>query len=151
MMLSPHFELEEFTHSERAVALGLDNSPPAEILQKLRYAANMLEVVRSDVLQDKPIVISSGYRCLALNRAVGSKDTSHHVRGLAVDFTCPKFGTPLQACHAIAASDIDFQQLIYECVRGGKWVHLAFPDPIAEGKREILTIDAQGTRKGLPV
>lgn len=71
--LSSHFTLEEMIHSQAATRQRIDNSPSPEILSNLRRLAATLEEVRS-LLGDAPILISSGYRCPALNRATsGSK------------------------------------------------------------------------------
>jgi hypothetical protein len=131
MKLSEHFNLDEFTASETAVRKGIDNTPPPVVTEKLRMLAATLEQVRS-LLGNNSIRISSGYRCLALNRAIGSGDLSAHVLGYAVDFTCPGFGTPKEVANKIAESPIKFDQLIYE----GTWVHLSI-DP--RNRRELLT------------
>ena len=131
MKLSEHFSLDEFTASETATRKGIDNTPPPVVAEKLRMLAATLEQVRS-LLGNNSIRISSGYRCLELNRAIGSGDLSAHVLGYAVDFTCPKFGTPKEVANKIAESPIKFDQLIYE----GTWVHLSI-DP--KNKRELLT------------
>jgi hypothetical protein len=132
MMLSEHFNLNEFTASETATRKGIDNTPPAVVTERLRMLAATLEQVRS-LLGNNSIRISSGYRCLALNRAIGSGDLSAHVLGYAVDFTCPKFGTPKEVANKIAESSIRFDQLILE---GNQWVHLSV-DP--RNRREVLT------------
>ena len=131
MMLSEHFNLNEFTASETATRKGIDNTPPAVVTERLRMLAATLEQVRS-LLGNNSIRISSGFRCLALNRAIGSGDLSAHVLGYAVDFTCPKFGTPKEVANKIAESAIKFDQIIYE----GTWVHLSI-DP--RNRREVLT------------
>jgi hypothetical protein len=131
MKLSEHFNLDEFTASETALRRGIDNTPSPVITEKLRMLAATLEQVRS-LLDNNSIRISSGFRCLALNRAIGSGDLSAHVLGYAVDFTCPKFGTPKEVANKIAESPIKFDQLIYE----GTWVHLSV-DP--RNRREVLT------------
>ena len=130
-MLSEHFNLNEFTASETATRKCIDNTPPAVVTERLRMLAATLEQVRS-LLGNNSIRISSGYRCLALNRAIGSGDLSAHVLGYAVDFTCPKFGTPKEVANKIAESAIKFDQLIYE----GTWIHLSV-DP--RNRREVLT------------
>ncbi len=164
MNLSPHFTLEAFTASDTAARLAIDNSAPAALIQRLRYTTNMLEVVRDDVLHGLPVLISSGYRCAALEHVLCAHAfalwcSAHrkpmadpaswkeylsrkaHPQGLACDFTCPQFGSPLKICYAIASSDIDFEQLIWEHT----WVHLAFPAQGAgPGKREKLTLLANG-------
>lgn len=143
MKLSEHFTLAELTASDTAARRGIDNTPPAEVLPALRETAALLEQVRA--LLGAPITITSGYRCLELNRAIGSGDTSAHVRGRAADFTCRGFGTPLEVCRAIEASPIAFDQLIHEF---GAWTHIAWAAG-AGGRRQVLTIDAGGTRLGL--
>jgi len=131
MNLSEHFTLDELTASETALRKGIDNTAPPVITEKLRMLAATLEQVRS-LLGNNSIRVSSGYRCLALNRAIGSGDLSAHTLGYAVDFTCPGFGIPKEVANKIAESPIKFDQLIYE----GTWVHLSI-DP--RNRREVLT------------
>jgi hypothetical protein len=131
MKLSEHFDLDEFTASQTAVRKGIDNTPSKNVIENLRMLANTLEHVRS-LLDNNPIRISSGFRCVALNRAIGGSKVSAHTFGYAVDFTCPGFGTPKEVTNKIAASTIKFDQLIYE----GTWVHLSV-DP--QNRRELLT------------
>ena len=131
MKLTEHFSLDELTASETALRKGIDNTPPPAVTERLRMLAATLEQVRT-LLGNNSIRISSGYRCLELNRAIGSGDLSAHTLGYAVDFTCPGFGTPKEVANKIAESPIKFDQLIYE----GTWVHLSI-DP--KNKRELLT------------
>jgi len=121
MQLSEHFSLDQLVYSETALARGIDNSPPGESLKNLRRLAYGLEQVQA--LLEKPLAISSGYRCPALNTAVGGSPGSQHVGGLAADFTCEAFGPPLAVARAIGASDIEFDQCILEF---GRWVHISF-------------------------
>lgn len=136
MQLSKNFKLNEFTTSQTATRKGIDNTPAAPIIERLRMLANTLEQVRT-LLGDNSIRISSGYRCLALNRAIGSGDSSAHVQGYAVDFTCPGFGTPKEVANKIAQSDIKYDQIIYE----GTWIHLSV-DP--RNRRDVLTANFKG-------
>ena len=53
-----------------------------------------LECVR--VHYGKPMRINSGIRCLSHNRKIGSRDTSSHIKGLAVDISCRDMGTRLK-------------------------------------------------------
>ena len=53
-----------------------------------------LECVR--VHYGKPMRINSGIRCLSHNRKIGSRDTSSHIKGLAVDISCNDMGTRLE-------------------------------------------------------
>ena len=137
--LSPHFTLDELTVSQTAARLGLDNDPPPEVLAALKRTALGLEAVRVR-LGGAPILVSSGYRSPAVNAAVGGSPSSQHMRGEAVDFTSPRFGTPRQIVDALADSDVPYDQLILEF---GRWVHISFS---ALPRRHALVIDRSGTR-----
>ena len=136
-LLSPHFTLGEFTHSQTAVRLGLRNEPgPAELHNLYRVAA-LLEQVRA-LCGGQAVLISSGYRSAKVNKAVGGARQSLHSQGRAVDFTAPGFGTPLQVCRVIRDSALDFDELIFE----GAWVHLGITSmqvPAVGGRRNVLT------------
>ena len=143
MQLSSNFSLSDLIRSETAEERGIDNTPPPEIVENLRRLAAGLEKVRA--LLGAPLEISSGYRCAALNEAVGGSSTSQHMQGLAVDFECPAFGTPLEIADAIGRSGLVFDQCILEY---GRWVHLSFSDA---PRRRLLTIydDDKGYVAGL--
>lgn len=139
--LSEHFTLEELTASQTARRLGIDNTPPKDVLENLTYTANKMEQVR-ELLGNNPIVISSGYRSPAVNKAVGSKSKkSQHLSGQAIDFTCPKFGSPRKIVEAITKSNISYDQVIHEF---DEWVHISFTK--SDNRKQALTIDSQGTR-----
>ena len=130
-MLSLNFSLDEFTASQTATRQGIKNTPSTAVVENLRMLAALLEQVRT-LLGSHSIHISSGYRSLALNRYIGSNDTSAHIRGYAADFTCPAFGTPIEVAKEIAESNLKFDQCIFE----GTWVHLSC-DP--QNRRQLLT------------
>ena len=121
MQLTDHFTLAQLTFSETAERDGIDNSAPPNVVDNLRRLAEGLEAVQA--LLGAPLEISSAYRSPALNRAVGGSPTSQHSQGLAADFVCSEFGTPMAIAAAIQASDIEFDQCILEY---GRWVHLSF-------------------------
>jgi zinc D-Ala-D-Ala carboxypeptidase len=137
--LSAHFTLAEFMVSDTAERARIDNTPPADVIPHLQRTAQGLEAVRIR-LGGAPILISSGYRCLELNRRVGSKDSSQHVKGQAADFIVPRFGSPIEIVYALRDSGIDFDQLILEF---GRWVHASFTD---KPRRECFQIDHGGAR-----
>lgn len=143
MRMSVYFTLEELIQSGYASRHGIDNTPDAEALLNLRYTAEQLDRVRA--LLGVPVLVSSGYRCQKVNDAINGSKNSQHLRGQAVDFTAPSFGTPEQIAHAIARSHIPFDQLILEY---GAWVHVSFIKVAPRG--QVLTIDRNGTRQGLP-
>jgi len=141
MRITEHFSLEELTQSQTADRLGLDNTPTGEELEHLIQTASLMERVR-ELLNNKSILVSSGYRSPKVNKAVGGSKGSAHMSGYAVDFICPGFGTPRQICEALSASQLVYDQLIWEF---GRWVHISF-DP--RQRRQNLTIDRDGVRLG---
>lgn len=136
--LTQHFSLEEFTHSQTASRLGIDNDLPIALKAAAIRTCQGLEQVRI-VLNANAIHISSGYRCKALNDAVGSKDSSQHTKAEAVDFTSP-FATPRRIVETIIDSDIDYDQIILEFE---SWVHISFAE---RNRFQALIIDKFGTR-----
>jgi hypothetical protein len=131
-MLSNNFSLAEFIESDTAMRLKIRNVPSPKVLERLRNTAAGMERVR-DILNDVPILISSGYRSPALNRAVGGSATSDHMDGDACDFKAPAFGPPINICHAIVKSGLRFDQLIEE----GTWVHISFGPRM---RQQVLTM-----------
>lgn len=149
--LSLHFSATEFTFSQTATRLGIDNSLPAHLLDDARRTVQMLERIREYLSQvkgsDVPLLLSSGYRCLKLNRLLGSDDSSDHVIAHAADFRAPAFGTPFDVATALApyAASLGIGQLIHEF---GRWVHAGRRVPL-EPINRVITIDHLGTRPGI--
>ena len=141
IMASPNFSMDELTHSDTAARHGIDNTPNDNQKENLYKLAMEMEDVR-ELLNNKPIYVSSGYRSLALNELLGSKKTSSHIKGLAVDFTCRQFGTPNEIVFALINSDIPYDQVILEFDR---WVHLSFCEDQETPRRQALIINKQGT------
>lgn len=132
-MLTTHFSLAEMIASQTAARLGIDNTPPPDIIKNLRRTATMLEEIRQ--ILGCPIIVSSGYRCQALNKAVKGSKNSAHMVGLAADFTAPGFGNPFQVAKKIAAWGVEYDQLIHEF---GTWVHVGLGD--GPPRRQALSI-----------
>ena len=142
MYLTDHFSTEELCHSNTAIRLGLNNTPNQVQLTNLKTLAEGLEHVRSK-LGGLPIIISSGFRSMDVNRAVGSKDTSFHTFGLAADFICPRYGSVDDVFHAVVSSSIEYDQLIKEFDR---WIHIGFPKGTDKPRRQSLIIDKTGVK-----
>lgn len=144
--LTPYFTLEELTDSQTAARKGLNNVPAIGTPERanLERTAQVMEEVRT-ILGDKPVLISSGYRSPKVNAAVGGSKNSAHMSGLAVDFSCPGFGTPLQICKALESHmrKLGIDQLIHEY---GAWVHLGLT--AGAPRHMAMTIDNKGTRTG---
>ena len=139
MNLSPHFTLEELTHTDHRE---LDNTPNQNEINNLQRLANFLEEVKT-ALGGKPIMVNSAFRSKQVNDAVGSKDTSQHRIGCAVDIRVPEL-TPDEVVKTIMASGLAYDQLIREFDR---WTHVSIPNtPAAAPRKQVLIIDKQGTR-----
>jgi len=115
-----NFQHEDFFSSDTAVRLGINNhTTDPTILKNLSSTADLMQEVR-DLLKE-PIKINSAYRCKQVNDAVGSKDTSQHLQGLACDFVCPKFGTAEEIIRAIKKAGI----IVDQCFDEGSWCHIS--------------------------
>ena len=139
--LSEHFSLEEAIISQTADRNGLDNTPSLEMITTMSKTAVRLEKVRS--ILAKPLNINSWYRALLVNRAVGSKDTSQHMKGEAVDFISPEFGSPLLICQELLKYKelVRWDQLILEHT----WVHISWASvPNAVQRGQVLSLLATG-------
>ena len=130
MNLSAHFTLEEMTASDTALRLGIDNTPPPEVVARLQVLAQYLERIRA--VLNAPIIITSGYRSAELCQAIGSSPTSSHTAGEAADFKAPGFGSARDIAVAIRDNAIPYDQLIYE----GTWVHFGIREPM---RKMVLT------------
>ena len=143
--MTPHFTIEELTHTDHRT---LDNTPNETELANIQRLAEFLEAVKT-LLGGKPIMVNSAFRSKAVNDAVGSKDTSQHRIGCAADIRVPGM-TPDQVVRAIIASDLGFDQVIREFsdpVKGGGWTHISIPNQASGSPRkQALIIDKAGTR-----
>jgi len=144
MALSKYFTLSELTVSETAARRGLKNMPFGKQLENLRQTAERMDAIREHF--GKAVIVTSGYRSPEVNAAVGGSKTSAHCQGLAVDFTIPALGTPLETARAILAAGFEFDQLIHEF---SSWVHIGFAEPGKPARHQVLTINKRGTLTGL--
>jgi hypothetical protein len=148
MFLSPHFTLSEMTKSQTAIRRGIKNEPSEDQIKNLkRLAKNILEPVGAEF--GRPFSPSSGYRSQALNAAIGSKSTSQHTKGEAVDFEVP--GIPNKKVAAWIRDHLEFDQLILEfhdpAVPNSGWVHVSLKGQ--GNRRQVLTLNHKGVWAGL--
>lgn len=134
LSLTPNFSYRSMTASQYAARHGLENVPGAEQRASLlRLCSTVLEPIRH-FCGDLPVVVSSGFRCFAVNLAVGGAPSSAHVDGRAADFLVE--GISLSAAYdAIARADLPIDQLIAEY---GKWIHASIPRIGAAPRRQLL-------------
>ena len=127
-MITKNFSMEELVVSDTARMKGIDNTPDKEVEARLvQLAQQVLQPLRDSY--GKPIKISSGYRCQALNKAIGGVSTSQHLKGEAVDINNGQIENKklfLLASKMIKEGVITVGQLIDE--KGYKWLHISLPD-----------------------
>lgn len=118
IQLSKNFWLSEMVVSTDAHKLLLDNTEDAHQFANIQLTVNELMQPTRDHIG--PCHVSSGIRCLPLNRAIGSKDDSAHPQGNAIDFE-PMLVPLKEAMDWIIASPLPYDQVIFE----GTWIHVA--------------------------
>lgn len=124
MKLTEHFDYEEFISSDTAKLGGIYNVPDDRQAACLALlAAEVLEPARQ--AYGKQIRVTSGYRSERLNKAVGGKPNSQHMRGQAADLVCDD----LETLYDIIKELCVYDQLLLESNGKSKWVHVSFnPD-----------------------
>lgn len=127
MRLSKHFTLNEMTKSQTASRRGIDNTPTAKEIENLRLWCHAIgEPVRQEFM--RPVVVSSGFRSKALNKAIGGSTNSQHMTGEAVDFEVPGISN-FEVARFIERALV-FDQLILEFYTPGQpnsgWVHCSY-------------------------
>lgn len=139
VQVTKNFHLSELLHSNTAVRLGLKNIPSQDHQANLITACHALFQPMREAL-GQSVLISSGYRSPAVNKAVGGSATSAHSVGYAIDFISPKFGTPREIATFLAkelpARGIKFDQIILEF---DSWVHIGFKTRDGRQRNEVLT------------
>lgn len=119
MQLSKNFSLEELTVSQNAARLGLRNVPgKADQTNLKRLAETVLQPLRDKL--GRPVVVTSGYRAPAVNRAVGGSSTSAHMFGCAADIHVPGMSSA-ELMKQIRKMNLPVDQVIDEF---GSWVHV---------------------------
>ena len=150
MQLSKHFTLEEMTRSMVASRKNIDNTPGAGEIKNLENVCyEILEPVRAHF--DKPITVSSGYRSEALCEAIGSKKTSQHAKGQAVDFEINSVPN-IQVAYWLI-NNVDFDQCILEYYKpddgAAGWIHVSYDDQ-GSNRKQVLTFDGKKYTNDLP-
>lgn len=136
--LTEHFTWTDVVRSTIAQRTHLNNTPPDSLLPALCNTAVHMEAVRT-ALGDHPISIDSWYRCIRLNELLHSHATSQHIKGEAVDWICPSFGTPLQLARALIPhiEELGIDQIILEY----SWIHTSFcSNPNSKPRGNVLTL-----------
>lgn len=127
MKISKNFTLEELTASATAKAKGISNNPgQTDIVNLCGLVHNVLQPLRN--WWGKEVKIGSGYRSLALNRAVGGVSNSQHMKGEAADLCIDGDIQKGKSWFQFIKQHCEFDQLIWEKnpKTGAYWVHVSY-------------------------
>lgn len=123
MYKTKYFSLCEFLHSDTANRLHIDNTPSFDVVYNLlRLTQLVLDSTRDKI--GMPIQVTSGYRSIALNRAVGGVHNSQHITGCAADLVCADMRTLFNLLRTNQYVD----QLLYESNGKSTWIHVSIAD-----------------------
>lgn len=142
MKLTENLTLLEATKSNTATRLGIDNTPPPAIIERMVETAEKIFQPLRDALG--PIRVSSFYRSPDLNRAIGGSKSSQHCKGEAIDMQ------GILASNKIlfnSACDLeDFDQIIWEfgTLEEPDWVHVSYSK--THNRKQILRATKIGKR-----
>lgn len=144
MMRYPNFTLAEFIDSDTAKKKKIDNIPDFQEVDNINeLVSHLLQPIRS--AWKKPINITSGFRCQALNKAVGGVATSAHLSGWAADCQPSDMEEFKDFCSFVQQflreTGIPFDQLIIEKSGKTEWLHIGFKGPNGIQRRQYLTIN----------
>ena len=140
--LSAHFSLSDALKSPTADHDHIINNPTFGTISVMAMTASKAERVRAK-LRNLPMVVNSWYRCEELNTAVGSKPTSQHIVGEAIDWVCPQFGDPVNICTYLLPylEELEIDQLILEHT----WIHMSFSILSGKPRNQVLSLLSNGT------
>lgn len=138
----PNFTLPEFLASKTAHRKRIDNFPDFLAVEHLSELVSTIVQPLRDAW-GSGILITSGYRCPELNKAVGGSPTSAHMLGYACDMhpVNGKFAEfALFVQDFLAKNSIPFDQLLIEQSGHSRWVHIGLRNYAGEQRRQVKNI-----------
>ena len=137
------FDYDRYTKSDTATRLGIKNHPPFEVLKCMHVLHKHIIFPVAWEYGKQHLKINSVYRCLQLNRALGSKDTSQHIKGQAVDFEIK--GVNNYTFWDWCKRNLKYDQLILEFHNrsdpSSGWVHCSY---VSEKKNRNMSFHIGG-------
>lgn len=119
---SEYFTLQEFIRSSTATRLKIDNTPSAEILRNIEYGVQrVLDPLRR--IHQRPIIITSGFRCAKLNKAVGGVTNSWHTKGNAADIHIQDENEAKEIFEILKTLP-SVDTVLFEHSRSSQWIHV---------------------------
>ena len=118
-----YFTIEELTRSTTTRLRGIDNTPSQQVIDNLNALVdNVLDPLREAC--GKPLHVNSGYRCRALNKAVGGVPASQHMRGEAADITAGSKDANRELYSLLKRLNLPVDQAINE--KDFSWIHVSY-------------------------
>jgi len=147
MNLSKNLSLAEMISSESAKRNGIKNEPTAEHLDNMKkLATNVFQPIRDHF--NTPIHISSGYRSLALNKAIKGSLSSQHCSGEAIDIDMDGTDITNAKIFNYIKDNLVFDQLIWEfgTDKNPDWVHVSYESKGKQRKQVLKAIKKNGEK-----
>ena len=148
MKLSKNFTLEELIRSNTAERMGIDNVPKDEkVIENLRnLCLEVLQPLRDYV--GAPVHINSGYRCKALNEAVGGVKNSQHCLGEACDIRLASSKQGREWATWIEDNCRFDQMLLEKNKNGAVWLHVSCKMDTEANRQVFSRMDVGGLTRG---
>ena len=139
-----YFTLKEFIESDVAKKKNINNLPDFDVVNHLsELVEKFLDPLRA--AYGMPIMISSGYRCPALNKAVNGAATSVHMIGYAADMQVGGSFNKFRdfVVEWAKKTGTKFDQLIIESDRktGAKWLHVGLFNNSGQQRGQIKVME----------
>lgn len=136
-----YFTLQELVRSETAAKKKIDNTPSFDVVEHLSVLTErILEPLRA--AYGKAITVSSGYRCPALNKAVGGKETSAHTRGDAADLQATDMAAFKRFVREwLISQRVKFDQCIIEKSGRTEWLHISIYSSSGSQRGQIFNLN----------
>ena len=135
-----YFSIDELSASATANQRNIPNVPSDLTIKNLiLLVENILDPLRE--AYGKPIRVNSGYRSIALNKAVGGASSSQHMTGQAADISAGSRKENQKLFDLVQKLKLPFDQLIFEkgsLKEGPDWVHVSFNE--LRNRRQIRYI-----------
>lgn len=137
--MTDKFTIETLCVSDTAESLGIKNIPSAEHKENLFF---LTDNIIKPISAYYDIIITSGYRCPVVNKAVGGSLTSQHVKGEAVDIKCEDNAGLFE----YIKDNLQFDQLIWEFGDdfAPQWVHVSLKKKGKNRKQILRSINKDG-------
>lgn len=122
MNLSFHVTIDEFIYSPTAIRKGINNKMNSvQVAKAILLCENVFEPIRRHL--NKPIKITSGFRCEQLNKLIGGANGSQHTKAEAFDLDLQD-----RSVFDWIIKNVEFDQAIYEYGNDLKadWFHVSY-------------------------